>query len=233
MKQKRSRHLRKLLILCSLQILISSSVRADQIYKWTDEFGNTHYATKPFPNSSETAPLPTIERENIDTRIQNIKKNIPANCSEHGGTDCSKNADEDGSVICSDGFREATLSFRSSCSEAKLVMKPPAVIAENGEVLGEISELSTLGDKHPFALQFFLRNTSSIEARDVRVEFIVPGKERFEAIGPEKVEPFGAAEYILHLKTVQFSYSLENLKRYKIRAGCKNCGALIALNSKT
>lgn len=35
-------------------------------------------------------------------------------CSHHGGVDCSAGADSDGSVICSDGWRDSSVSY--SCN---------------------------------------------------------------------------------------------------------------------
>jgi len=232
-----------LFIASCLAVLFSAVANANDIYKWIDSSGKVHYSTTPrvapptafqsAPETARAAVLPEIQRENIDQRISAIRSTTPPSCGAHGGIDCTKGADVDGSVICVDGFLQAGATYSANCSEVKLSLKPPTVITEEGAALGELAELSQLAEKRPYAIQFLLRNTSGIAAEGVRVEFIVPGQERFEAIGPERVEPFGAAEYILHLKTVQFSYPLETLKRHKVRAGCKNCGALIAINTNS
>lgn len=111
----------RLLLASILSIIFAISLAdAQSVYKWTDADGNVHFSTSaPNPNAAPAA-LPELRRESVDARIEQLKATTPATCSQHGGVDCSRGADFDGSVVCFDGFSDAILPFRVHCSEARL-----------------------------------------------------------------------------------------------------------------
>jgi hypothetical protein len=211
----------------------STQLHAEEIYRWTDANGRVHYSSN--QQTEAAATLPTIQRENLDQKIASIRQNISPSCSTRGGIDCTRGSDDDGSVICVDGFRDASTRFANHCREAKLALKSSLVTDSKGVERGDFKELSQILEKRsdnlPLAIQFFIRNSSGVRAEEMKVEVIVPGEERFDALGPSDIEPFGAAEYTLGLETVMQRYPLQSLKRLKVRAGCANCRALIAVNS--
>jgi hypothetical protein len=74
-----------------------------QVYKWIDQDGVANYSSIK-PNEAATpAELPPIVREKATA--DPIK--LSFSCSSHGGINCAAGPDQDGSVICLDGFRDA------------------------------------------------------------------------------------------------------------------------------
>lgn len=174
--------------------------------------------------SSEAAPvveptnLPPLIRENIDARISALKSQAAFTCAAHGGIDCSKGQDRDGSVICADEFRDAGIPFRFRCLEAKLSVKGP-YIRETAK------ESASHGLKPQTArkLQLTLRNTSDIEANELKVSFIIARSKPLPAQGPDTVEPFGIGDYTLLLDSLSEEYDLKDLKKAKYSISCRNC----------
>ena len=71
-----------------------------QVYSWTDANGKTHYSTTPRSKGDKPKDLPVVQRENIDSKIKTIRATAPETCQTHGGIDCGRIDDRDGSVIC-------------------------------------------------------------------------------------------------------------------------------------
>lgn len=212
-----------------LAVVVFSRVAvAEEIFTWTDEFGVTHYTTTPPPQGAKPADLPRIERESLDRKIEDIRASTPPNCVAHGGVDCSKGVDLDGSVICSDGFKDAILPFRFSCLEVRLLYPPITIESATDEVLGTIGKKTklTVRELQDAKLHLALRNTSGTEAFGVRVAFEFPRQKPLEAIGPDKVDAFGGADYILPLRLAGGRMSPEELQRVRVKISCTNCAAI-------
>ena len=194
------------------------------MYKYTDEFDNVHYSTKPL-EGAESEALPTIERENIDDRIRKLKDQTPPNCGDHGGVDCEKGADEDGSVVCHDGFDGATLRYSVSCSQVKLQLQPAIYLGLGGKPLEKLPRNSTRPTE-VIGMQVALRNLSQGEAKGIRLYLMFPDRRRIEAAGPLTIEGFGVAEYSIAL-TEPLHRTPYYLSQAEVRASCNNCSAVV------
>ena len=96
-------------------LIASPQASAQNIYRSVDANGKVVYSTKPSSNEAAPASLPTVTRENLKAKIEQIKSNTPITCEDHGGINCAAKADGDGSVICLDGFRDAVPRFNFYC----------------------------------------------------------------------------------------------------------------------
>ena len=121
-----------ILAVCSSGLL-TSPASAAPIYRWTDEAGNTHYSTTPDDPRAKSQALPELRHENIDANIRKLQSETPESCDHHGGPDCSRGADADGSVVCLDGYRGAKLPFQFHCMEARLKSEMMLRTAGDGE----------------------------------------------------------------------------------------------------
>ena len=185
---------------------------AQDIYKWIDSEGKVYFSNQPRSASDRPAKLPEIQREDIDRRIQKLEEETPKNCFSHGGVDCSAGADADGSVICLDGYREAVLPFRFSCLEAKLVFQEQTWGDELEEEEISVEKLQ----KNQLRVSF--RNSSDVEAFDVQVRLFAGRRQLLALEGPQKVGPYGIAEYT--------SAPLDVDRREKglwLKLSCANC----------
>jgi hypothetical protein len=120
-------------------------------------------------------------------------------CASHGGVDCARGADDDGSVVCADGFREAASRFAFECTSARL----------------EVVELVRVGKTGGAVV--YLRNRAQVAARQVRVALRKGG--RFEFLrGPAVVEGHGMADFHLGDQSEAPPFSVNDLKII-----CANC----------
>lgn len=102
-------------------------------------------------------------------------KNIPITCRNHGGIDCAKGADTDGSVFCVDGNSDSEQEFSEECSTARIV------------ILSEEIQ----GDEKVIAI----RNMTGVKAIGVVVYITKLDRTQTKYHGPSEIEPFGVAEY--------------------------------------
>ncbi|MCB0346986.1 MAG: DUF4124 domain-containing protein [Bdellovibrionales bacterium] len=214
-----------------LLLFLSGHAFADDIYTWTDENGQVHFSTEPRGDAAK-AELPEVRRENLDEKIEEIKGSTPPNCHNHGGVDCSRGRDSDGSVICLDGFANSMLPYRFSCLEARLRASELSLLDSKREVIGIINKDFKISQEQvleagEMMLLITLRNNSSVEAFGVSVHVQTPNGKKAEAAGPEKVESFGVAEYLLPLKQLPQRLPFERLARLDFKVRCTNCGAVL------
>lgn len=228
-----SRAVAVLLILC-----FPAAVAAQNVYRHVDENGAVTYSTSPAPGESP-AVLPPIQREDIGDRIQKIKAETPPNCVKHGGADCSRAADADGSVICTDGFRDARMPYSLNCLEARLVSNLTIIIGEEaapvrlGSARGIMRQdkervAAALEKGDSLTLRASLRNMTAIAANAIAVRVRLPNRKTVDLAGPDHVEPFGAAEYEYALGAKPEMISSETLRKLKLSVDCQNCGAVSA-----
>lgn len=172
-----------------------------QVYKTIDDDGNVHYSSKPPTKGAKPAELPAIMRAEVrltETRLQT--------CDKHGGVNCQAGADKDGSVICYDGFTEASARFRFTCSTAKL----------------EISDVSELTKSGGFTV--FVRNSKSVKAAESALIYKPQGASEIKLQGPTEVEPFGVAEFVYEpLKGKEESLALSKPSLAELNVVCANC----------
>ena len=154
-------------------LLLSSQAFASPVYKWKDASGQVHFSSeKPF-DGAKPADLPPIMRAEVP-----VMAKATLGCQSHGGTDCQAGADKDGSVICYDGFREATQRFRMTCNSPKL-------------------KISEVGDVQPDgSFTVTVRNSKAVPAERARVEFKPEFGKEVPLNGPSEIAAYGMAEYM-------------------------------------
>lgn len=221
MKMKRWKRNFGLLLFCLYGFQVSAEEKhSAEIYKWVGEDGRTHYSTKPRSPYDQPANLPSIQHENLDVKIKDVKGKTPPNCEAHGGVDCTQGADKDGSVICRDGFKEAIVAFRLNCMEADLHAEALQVVTSGEKILslGKVKQDTPITE-----LQVSVRNNSDVEAKDIKVRVRFGVKQPVEFNGPEKIESYGLAEYQLPYEKLNPAPYLLELKKSEVSVYCSNC----------
>jgi hypothetical protein len=181
---------------------------AQHVYRWEDASGKVHYSSKPPRKNAKPAELPQIMRAEVK-----LPKVAAVSCETHGGINCQSGSDADGSVICFDGFRDASTRFQFACSAAKL----------------EISDISEVGLDGDFSV--FVRNAKSVVAQQPTATFRILSKtgEKIEVplVGPSSIDAFGIAEFTFSGKTgdprlAALALSAKPEKK-QFQIGCANC----------
>lgn len=203
---------------------------AQQIYQWTDADGQTHYSTKPDHPNSVAKELPALKKENIDKRITSLKRSTPDTCNPHGGIDCARGPDTDGSVFCRDGYRNAVMIFQSYCKEVRLQADFGVLMSGDGSDTLRHSPYGLegkLAGRIPLGLTLNVRNLSGVAAEGVKASFKLRWRIVVDAAGPDKIEPFGNAEYQLLFSSVAAPPNLVELERATFSLRCSNCETVI------
>ncbi len=212
-----------LVTLCFIQI-----ANAQPTYRRTTESGSVLYSSKPSHSNDTPVALPRISREDFDKTISALQERAPSNCKDHEEVDCSRGPDPaDGSVICSDGFRDAVQPFRFRCLEAKLSVAKPVFLDVEGEPLeigGKSEQNKAL--QFPDSVEISVRNSSDIEAYGLQVTVSVERGQELTASGPEKIEPFGMGTFSVSLGTLSEKPSRMQLEKLRYRVVCTNCTAV-------
>jgi hypothetical protein len=199
---------------------------AEDIYKWTDSQGQVHFSTSPRRGADTPAVLPSIQKENFDSRIQQIRDQTPKSCVKHGGIDCKKGPDTDGSILCLDDYRDAVMPFRFACLESRLRVDALAYIGENG--LPARLPPDGSAELYQLRLQLTIRNLSDVTAEGVKVVLspFMPGEE-LEAEGPATVEPYAVAYYTVPLAGKPVRKGVDGKQRSAYRVQCTNCSEAV------
>jgi hypothetical protein len=174
---------------------------AQSIYIEKKPDGSTVYTDKPKnPDLAVQKQLPQIPRyEPSNIPIQKIES-----CSIHGGNDCLAGPDTDGSIICSDGYKESRARYNFLCKQAKLTVEN-FVVSDDGS-----------------KINFSIRNRGEVGAYNIVVYFKQNGLLKSTSQQIEKLDAFGAVEIEFnHLKLLDKSipYLVDN-----ISISCNNCG---------
>lgn len=205
--------------------LLPRSAHAQQIYQWKDASGKVHFSTSPDHSNADASKLPELRRENIDDRIQAIKAQTPQTCIRHGGVDCAKGADTDGSVFCLDGFDKAILPFRFECLEARL--QAEFLLELDGKDEQLVPHSRNLSRKYQGekgkGLQINLRNISGVAAKEMRAEISCARRQHFQALGPDEVPAYGNASYSFLFKDNNLAPSLAEIEKCEYKVNCVNC----------
>ena len=162
-------------IIITLIIVISAPMQgeADPIYAGTSSSGKSQLFTSKPKEGFEKAELPPIIREDTKKKAESTLKS----CGNHGGIDCERGADTDGSVICFDGFKESLERYNFSCKEAKL------------------SILKVEVEKKSHELIVFIRNLSSVAAQKVSISRKSSDGKVVRFSGPDKIAGFQSGEF--------------------------------------
>ena len=169
-----------------------------QVYKWRDGNGVTHYASKPGDAQAQMADLPRITRADVKLPATGLPS-----CGKHGGMDCQAGADVDGSVICVDGFKDATARYRFHCKSPKL----------------EISEITDRTPEGTF--KAVVRNAKAVAAGNVSLFFTRPDGKEVPLEGPSQVKPFGMGEFVLDKADAEGLVEKPLVTQFRLV--CSNC----------
>ncbi len=171
---------------------------AAPIYKWVGKDGVTHYSSKPLTKEAKEADLPPIMRADVKIGAQKL-----VTCDKHGGVNCSAGADRDGSVVCYDGFREASNRFRFTCTAPKLEIADIADPAKDG------------------SFKVFVRNSKSVTADKPALSYSPPEGGAVLLNGPDSIDPFGMAEFTYLPRPGQ--EVIEKPQVAQLSVSCANC----------
>ncbi len=185
-------------IICFLATFSAAKDAYAEIYKWKDKDGITHYSSEPVENAQK-AKLPEINHADVEIPTQGL-----LSCSDHGGINCQAGADDDGSVICYDGFTEASPRYRFSCLTPKL----------------KITTISDINDAGSFVVT--VRNSKSVAASMPAVMYRPdPSSPEHKLTGPDKIEAFGVSEFTFIPKDADIPSVKPDLAQLEVR--CANC----------
>lgn len=196
------------------------------VYRWVDEEGRVHFSTDPAAAArGKPADLPRLQKENLDSRIESIRSSTPRSCEQHGGEDCTRGADQDGSVICLDGYRDAVLPFRFHCMEARLQTDLLVLVADSSDFIkhGGSNLARRLEGKTPMGLQLNVRNLSGVKALDVHVELLLPGSGPRQIPGPPDIDAHGSADFMLPFTELRARPTVDQIAKVRYRVRCTNC----------
>lgn len=182
-------------------IFLIPSLHADPIYKGPDPSGRVIYSSRSNSPAESPHPLPTLKHGSPKSLPA-----PPATCLKHGGINCSKGPDSDGSVICYDGFSDAVNRFAISCSGTKLSIV-------------EIKQPDSSG-----RLLVILRNSRGVAALSPEVTYRLDRSAKTPLSGPPEVPPYGSAEFsgVIPKDVLPPNGSLISSKHLWIT--CGNCG---------
>lgn len=171
---------------------------ADRVYRWEDDTGVVHYSNQQPAPHAKPHELPEIMRGEVK-----IAELAGFSCVDHGGINCQAGPDKDGSVICFDGFSEASTRFRFTCNSPKL----------------EIAEVSEVAGDGKFTV--FVRNANSVPANNVALTFTAENGEAVQLNGPAELDPFGAGEFTFKIDAGENAPKQVTLAQLLI--SCSNC----------
>ena len=194
----------KLILLALLfTSLCCAPVYADNIYTWTDQSGVAHYSTGKDDPKARIAELPAVNRGEVRLSYGYNTESVGLTCDKHGGINCQAGPDEDGSVICVDGYRKAVSRFLFSCNSPKLsidhVSKPDAKAI----------------------VRVFVRNSSSVIAENPYVWFKLNSGEQQRLQGPKQIGPYELAKFELQLDSELAFRQLPRVSQMIL--SCANC----------
>jgi len=190
----------KLVIVLSL-FTAPLTAQADNVYRWVDKDGLVHYTSKPPTKDAKPADLPPLMREG--TSGGKVAKVELMSCDKHGGVNCQAGADKDGSVICLDGFADASARFLFTCNSPKL----------------QVSEISDIAPDGQFTVT--VRNTKSVQADKPVVALNLPDGHKINLEGPGKIEPYGNVDFVF--KPKGSAALTKKAKLEQIQVSCFNC----------
>jgi hypothetical protein len=169
-----------------------------QVYTWTDESGVVHFSSKPTNPEAKQAELPEINRGDV----QIVKPKL-ISCTAHGGIDCQAGADEDGSVICHDGFRGASARYRFTCNSPKLQITGVTPVDELGNFIVTV------------------RNLKSVRAISTALLYTPEPGTEVKLTGPNEVGPYEVVEYTFEPKDADIPTGTVGLEELTVK--CANC----------
>lgn len=188
----------KLLAVLASLFLFANLGLADEIFKWVDQDGITHYSTRGEDQRARLAELPKVSKGDYKVGAVN-----GATCDKHGGINCELGEDADGSVICLDGFDGASARFKFHCSTPKL----------------SITDISEPDARSKVSV--FVRNDRSVPAKHPKLLFTSTDGSKLILTGPEEIAPYQLAEFSLLSGSITKSGRKPRESQFTI--SCENC----------
>lgn len=203
-------------------IFLSISIAdSEPINTWVDENGVRHFSSDAKQKMPPTIPLkppveaklPSIDKYDIESRIQNLKETSRKTCLNNGGINCEAGPDKDGTVICADGSRDSEELFESACKEVRLIST--LIVPEGRSNKMQMN----------VPIKVDIRNESSMAAKNVSIRISYPAsltsEERvhLNLEGPKEIPEFGIAQYTYTGKLIDNRIA----KRGNVNISCDNC----------
>jgi hypothetical protein len=188
-------------ITTALMLPPQAFAQASPVYRSTDKNGRVTYSSKPSLGGKSTQ----LELREI-MKGGTIKKDDGNGCSQHGGVDCPGGADKDGSVICVDGYKDASTLYRYTCPVAHL------------ELLS-----ITQKDGAPSAL-VVIRNSRSVDAIAPTARIRSKTGPGIPLHGPTRVEGGGIGVFEVTVPKGVLPGGSQKLLRNHLWITCGNCG---------
>lgn len=185
----------------ALSVLPDVSAQASPIYTSTDKHGRVTYSSKPSPSGKSTQ----LELREI-MKGSAVTQGGETGCSNHGGLNCISGADKDGSVICADGYRDASALFRYTCPLPHL------------ELLSV-----TQKDGAPSAL-LVIRNSRSVDAISPAARIRSKSGPAVPLLGPPRLEGGGIGVFEVTVPKGVLPGGSQKLLRNHLWITCGNCG---------
>lgn len=182
-----------------LAIFLLPQLTAAQVYSWKDEKGQTHYSSKKNTKNAKPVDLPEIMKGDVA-----VPADLLVTCANHGGIDCEAGQDEDGSVICRDGFKDAASRFIFTCKSTQLE-------------LVNISKLDPASGEYTI----LIRNKQGVRAKKVEVAYQLAKKNEIKLEGSKNINAFGVGEY--KISGMYFITDGKDPQNAKVKFTCENC----------
>lgn len=179
-------------------VLLLNLASADEIYKWVDEAGITHYSTSKSDQKARLADLPKFNKG--EYKVASEKS---FTCDKHGGINCQAGQDSDGSVICFDGFTDAAARFIFHCGSARLTLNDISNPDEKGR------------------LSVFIRNDRSATARNPKVILTNSDGSKIPMKGPTEIKEYQMAEFTVISGLLARTHNKPKDSQFSI--SCENC----------
>ena len=182
-----------------LIVFLLPQITAAQVYTWQDSEGKTHYSSKKDVKNAKPADLPKIMKGEAV-----IPEDLLKTCDDHGGIDCEAGEDEDGSVLCRDGFKDAASRFIFTCKSTQLE-------------LVSISELDVESGDYTI----LIRNKQGVRAKEVKVVYQLGEDNEVKVSGPTSITAFRVGEY--KISGMYFITEGKDPESSKVKFACENC----------
>jgi len=155
-------------------------------------------------DEDELSTKATLSSFDHDKEIKRLRRLSRFSCRARGGVDCAMGPNEDGKVICKDGFDETRQSWKRRCTQTRLKI------------------ISAEALENDFEFEVSLRNETEIPAKGILVSGRLKGHLQFEASGPQVIEPWGLENYKFRLET-PITNVPPAMRKVRFKILCENC----------
>ncbi|MDR2337310.1 MAG: hypothetical protein LBE20_01515 [Deltaproteobacteria bacterium] len=196
------------------------------VYKYIREDGEVIYTTTPQNKGDLPEQLPEIKKENLTSKVENLKQNTPRTCEDHGGINCQAGAGVEKNVICHDGWTQAEIPYRLACVNVVLKIINTSLVGQDGQIMDYDKKKNILDEiklKRATAVQFTVRNNNTVKAKDVLLALQISRNEKITALGSNYIEPYAVEDYIFPIAEFLKQPKLKYFNTGLIKLECSNC----------